>query len=86
MKVNVIGEDIPDSVKSAMEAAAVADAGLVRTVPTGPLSTILSSPVTAVASATAPACGGGGGFQGYTKSKVAFAPEAIPNIAPYPLV
>src|SRR6059058_806797 len=86
VKVNVIGEDIPDSVKSAMEAAAVADAGLVRTVPTGPLSTILSSPVTAVASATAPACGGGGAFQGYTKSKVAFAPEAIPNIAPYPLV
>jgi hypothetical protein len=86
VKVNVIGEDIPDSVKSAMEAAAVADAGLVRTVPTGPLSTILSSPVTAVASASAPACGGGGAFQGYTKSKVAFAPEAIPNIAPYPLV
>src|SRR4051812_1996577 len=85
VKVNVIGEDIPDSVKSALEADAVADAGATRMVPMGPLATILSSPVSAVSSASAPSCGGGGAFAGYTKSKVDFAPEAIPNIAPYPL-
>lgn len=85
VKVNVIGDVIPDSVKEAMAAAAEADAGT-RLVPSGPLSTILSSPVSAVASASAPACGSGGGFVGYSKSKVSFNPEAIPNIAPYPLV
>lgn len=85
VKVNTIGEEISDSLKAAM-ALADADAGMTRLVPTGPLSAILSSPVSRVASVSAPACGGGGAFAGYTKSKVAFAPEAIPSIAPYPLV
>lgn len=83
VKVNMIGAEIPDSVKEAMMAASAGD--VANLVSTGQLSAALRSPVSTVASASLPACGGGDGFVGYTKSKVDFAPEAIPNIAPYPL-
>ena len=81
VKVDIIDIVTPDSVKQGLAAQGSAT----RMVPLGPSMSALSSPVSYAAStAAAPACGGGA-FQGYTKSKVAFAPEAIPNIAPYPL-
>jgi HYR domain len=81
VKVNTVEIVIPDSVKQA-QAAGV---GATHMVPIGPSMTVLSSPVSSVATVAAPSCGSGGGFAGYTKSQVPFAPEAIPNIAPYPL-
>jgi hypothetical protein len=81
VKVNTVEIVIPDSVKQAQ----AAEVGATRMVPIGPSMTVLSTPVSSVATVAAPSCGSGGGFAGYTKSQVPFAPEAIPNIAPYPL-
>lgn len=81
VKVNTVEIVIPDSVKQAQ----AAQVGATSMVPIGPSMTVLSSPVSSVATVAAPSCGSGGGFAGYTKSQVPFAPEAIPNIAPYPL-
>jgi len=81
VKVNTVEIVIPDSVKQAQ----AAELGATRMVPIGPSMAVLSSPVSSVATVAAPSCGSGGGFAGYTKSQVPFAPEAIPNIAPYPL-
>ena len=81
VKVNTVEIVIPDSVKQAQ----AAELGATRMVPIGPSMAVLSSPVSLVATVAAPSCGSGGGFAGYTKSQVPFAPEAIPNIAPYPL-
>jgi hypothetical protein len=81
VKVNTVDIVIPDSVKQA-ELAANGAAGT-SVVPIGPSMTILHSP-TSSAKDVAQSCGGGG-FSGYTKSEVAFAPEAIPSIAPYPI-
>ena len=81
VKVNTVEIVIPDSVKQAQ----AAQVGATSVVPIGPSMTVLSSPVSSVATVVAPSCGSGGGFAGYTKSQVPFVPEAIPNIAPYPL-
>src|SRR5450759_1387519 len=81
VKVNIVEIVIPDSVKQAQ----VAKVGATSMVPIGPSMTVLRSPVSSVATVAAPSCGSGGGFAGYTKAQVPFAPEAIPNIAPYPL-
>jgi HYR domain-containing protein len=82
VKVSTIDIVVPDSVKQGL----AVEGGATRMVPLGPSMSALSSPVSyAGAAASALSCGGGGAFQGYTKSRVAFAPEAIPNIAPYPL-
>jgi hypothetical protein len=81
VKVNTVDIVIPDSVKQA-QLAANAAAGT-SVVPIGPSMTVLHSP-TSSSNVAAQSCGGGG-FSGYTKSQVAFAPEAIPSIAPYPL-
>jgi hypothetical protein len=81
VRVQSVDIVIPDSVKQA-SAAANAAAGT-SMVPIGPSMTLLHSP-TSSANVAAQSCGGGG-FAGYTKSQVAFAPEAIPSIAPYPL-
>jgi hypothetical protein len=81
VKVNIVEIVIPDSVKQAQ----AAQVGATSMVPIGPSMTVLRSPVSSVATVAAPSCGSGGGFAGYTKAQVPFAPEAIPNIAPYPL-
>jgi hypothetical protein len=81
VKVSTVDIVIPDSVKQA-QLAANAAAGT-SMVPIGPSMSVLHSP-TSSADVAAQSCGGGG-FSGYTKSQVGFAPEAIPSIAPYPL-
>jgi len=81
VQVHTVDIVIPDSVKQA-QLAANAAAGT-SMVPIGPSMTVLHSP-TSSADVAAQSCGGGG-FSGYTKSQVGFAPEAIPNIAPYPI-
>jgi hypothetical protein len=82
VQVSTIDIATPDSVKQGWLTAASAMA------PVGPSMSALSAPMSAVSSVaavSAAGCGGGGAFQGYTKSKVEFAPEPIPSIAPYPL-
>jgi hypothetical protein len=66
-------------------AAAAADAASPsRMVPIGPVSNVIVAPKSAAASVTS--CGGGAGaFVGYSKSQVAFEPEANPIIVPFPL-
>jgi len=81
VRVQSVDIVIPDSVKQAQLAANSA-AGT-SMVPIGPSMTVVRSP-TSSANVAAQSCGGGG-FAGYTKSEVAFAPDSIPNIAPYPL-
>lgn len=84
VQVHTVDIVIPDSVKQASAAAnAAAAAAGTSMVPIGPSMTVLRSP-TSSSNVAAQSCGGGG-FAGYTKSEVAFAPEAIPNIAPYPI-
>jgi hypothetical protein len=82
VRVSTIDIVTPDSVKEGFGI----EGSATRMVPLGPSMSALSAPVSSLAAvAAAPSCGGGGAFQGYTKSKVDFAPEAIPSIAPYPL-
>jgi len=82
--------NVPDSVKERLAAEALAfdaPAGI-RSVPIGPVANVLVAPGSAAASVMAGGCssgGNGGGFPGYTKSRVAFTPEALPSVAPYPL-
>jgi HYR domain-containing protein len=78
IKVASIGVDVPDSIKQAMS---VAFAGNLMSAAIMPTNASFSS----VASLTSSSCGSSGGSAGYEESRVAFAPEAIPNIAPYPL-
>jgi hypothetical protein len=82
--------NVPDSVKERLAAEALAaDApASIRSVPIGPVATVLVSPGVAAASVMVGSCssgGNGGGFPGYVKSRVAFTPEALPSVAPYPL-
>lgn len=74
--------DVPDSVKERLSAEAAAGD---RIVPIGPVANVLVSPASAAATIAAGSCGSGGGFVGYTKSKVAFAPEKLPRVSPFPL-
>src|SRR2546423_2441433 len=71
--------------KDSLAAAGAADAGsLSRMVPIEPVMNVVGAPASGAASATV--CGGGAGaFAGYAKSQVDFNPEAIPNVAPYPV-
>jgi len=73
--------DVPDSVKDRLSAEA--SAGSASIVPLGPAANIVTAPTSA--NAAVDACNGGGSSSGYTKTHVAFDPEAIPNIIPYPL-
>ena len=73
--------DVPDSVKDRLAAEAAAASASI--VPMGASANIVTAP--SVASASIDACNGGGSSSGYTKARVAFDPEAIPNIIPYPL-
>jgi hypothetical protein len=82
VKVSTIDIVTPDSEKQGLGI----EGSATSMVPVGPSMSALSTPVSYAAGAAAAAsCGGGGDFQGYVKSRVDFAPEAIPNIAPYPL-
>lgn len=73
--------DVPDSVKDRLSAEAAAASASI--VPLGASANIVTAPSTANASVDA--CNGGGSSSGYTKARVAFDPEPIPNIIPYPL-
>ncbi len=64
-------------------AAAVADSATFSMVPLGPVANVVGSPTSAAASVAA--CGAAGAFNGYTKSQVAFTPEPMPNVVPYPV-
>jgi hypothetical protein len=80
---------VPDSLKQALSAQyapasfAQSSANLLST-QNSLSSSVLASPGR---SASLAACGGGAGsaFAGYTESKVAFAPEAVPSIVPSPV-
>lgn len=73
--------DVPDSVKDRLSAEAAAASASI--VPLGAAANIVTAPVSA--NAAVDACNGGGSSSGYTKTRVAFDPEPIPNIIPYPL-
>ena len=77
VKVASVGVDVPDSLKQAMSSDDFA-------------ANLMASPVmpanASFSSAAGASCGGSGGaFAGYEESRVAFAPEPIPSIAPFPL-
>ena len=63
--------------------AAAEAASFSSMVPLEPVANVVGAPTSAAANAAA--CGGAGAFNGYTKSQVAFTPEPIPTIAPYPV-
>src|SRR5689334_21837659 len=70
--------------KDSIIAASAAEAGSFSSmVPIEPVSNVVA-PTSAATSLAA--CGSGAGtFVGYSKSQVAFTPEAIPNVVPYPI-
>ena len=76
--VDVVGSDLSAAEKDALSALSASEA---RNVPIGVSSNVVVAPRAAVAMA----CGNTGAFAGYTKSKVEFAPEEIPRVAPFPL-
>ena len=81
IRVKVASVDIvvPDSLKQALSAqfgSALLNA---------PVRMSANLSVPSVATLVNSSCGSGGAFAGYTESRVAFNPETIPNIAPYPL-
>lgn len=84
IRVQVASVDIvvPDSLKQALSAQFAAT--LMRA-PIGISANVLSSPAVSSSVASLAGCGSGGAFAGYTESRVPFAPESTPNIAPYPL-
>jgi hypothetical protein len=77
VRVASVGVDVPDSLKQALSAEFSAN---LMSAPMG-VSNTSFAPVASLASSSC----GSGAFAGYTESRVAFAPEAIPSIAPYPL-
>jgi HYR domain-containing protein len=78
IKVASVGVDVPDALKQAMSAEF---AGNLMSA-----SIMLASPsLPSVASLTSSSCSSGGASAGYEESRVAFNPEQIPNIAPFPL-
>jgi hypothetical protein len=84
VRVHVNTVDIAYTAAEKDSIAAAANAGSAsRMVPIGPVTNVLVAPSSGTASVAA--CGSPGEFAGYSKSKVAFEPEAVPNIAPFPL-
>ena len=83
IRVQVASVDIvvSDSAKAAQKAAFAA---AFLNAPES-MSANLIGPIGAVASLSGSSCNSGGTFAGYNKSKPEFAPENIPNIAPFPL-
>lgn len=81
IRVKVASVDIfvPDSLKQALAAQF---ASTLLSAPVAVSASVLVSPVARLSTSS---CGSGGAFAGYTESKVPFAPESVPNIAPYPL-
>jgi hypothetical protein len=78
--VNSVEIVVPDSLKAALSAQF---ASTLLKAPTA-ISANLLAP-SGASFATQSACGSGGGYAGYSKSKVEFAPEVVPSIAPSPL-
>jgi len=72
---------VPDSVKQALAAQF---SGTLLSAPVAISANVLVSPVATLSSSLS-SCGSGGAFAGYTESKVPFAPESTPSIAPSPL-
>jgi hypothetical protein len=79
--VNSVEIVVPDSLKAALSAQFTAS---LLNSPMAISANVLAPASAPVASLSA-ACGSGNGFAGYEKSKVAFALEAAPGIAPAPL-
>ena len=79
--VNSVEIVVPDSLKAALSAQFAAS---LLNSSVGISANVLAPAFAPVASFSA-ACGSAGSFAGYEKSKVAFAPEAAPSIAPAPL-
>jgi hypothetical protein len=79
--VNSVEIVVPDSLKAALSAQFAAS---LLNSSVGISANVLAPAFAPVASLSA-ACGSGNAFAGYEKSKVAFAPEAAPSIAPAPL-
>jgi hypothetical protein len=78
--VNSVEIIVPDSLKAALSAQF---ASTLLNAPTSISANVLAPSVAPLAMLSA--CGSGGEFSGYTKSKVPFAPEGAPSIAPSPL-
>ncbi len=72
---------VPDSVKQALAAQFSAT---LLSAPMAISANVLVSPAATLSSSLS-SCGSGGAFAGYTESKVPFAPESTPSIAPSPL-
>lgn len=79
--VNSVEIVVPDSLKEALSAQ-FAPSLLSSSIG---ISANVLAPASAPVASLSAACGSGGGFAGYEKSKVAFALEAAPSIAPAPL-
>jgi len=72
---------VPDSVKQALAAQF---SSTLLSAPVSISANVLVSPVATLSSSVS-SCGSGGAFAGYTESKVPFAPESTPSIAPSPI-
>jgi len=85
VRVHPIQVRLTPAQKDSIIAASAADAGTFNSmVPVGPVSNVIGAPTSAAASLAA--CGSGTGtFVGYSKAQVTFAPEASPNVVPYPI-
>jgi HYR domain-containing protein len=79
--VNSVEIVVPDSLKAALSAQFAAS--LLNS--SVKISANVLAPSFAPVASLSAACGSAGTFAGYEKSKVAFAPEAAPSIAPAPL-
>src|SRR5687768_15653418 len=75
--VNSVEIVVPESLKESLSAEFTSP--LLR-VPSGISASVLASSAPSLAMNSA--CGSSGGYAGYTKSKVPFAPESAPSIAP----
>jgi hypothetical protein len=84
IRVQVASVDVvvSDSLKAAQKAEFAA---MYLNAPESMSANVIGPIGPAVASLTGSSCNSGGAFAGYNKSKPAFAPENIPNIAPFPL-
>ena len=81
VKVGSVEVVVPDSVKQALAAQGSANS----VVPISMSANVLSPLSSAASLAAASSCGGSGATPGYTLSKGNVTPDAIPNIAPYPI-
>ena len=79
VRVNSIEITLPDSVKNGLAAEF---ASSLMNAPLGMSANAFASPAMSLSGST---CGGGGTAPAYTMSRVAFTPEEIPRVIPYPV-